>query len=219
MFDNLEQDCDAIIEVLQAAIASGEPVHMNDRIYSPEVRELYQEGSYRGKVYVLMDDTEHYIYLKNLQGVKDSLIAVSLPKNEIMISNKWKYTSRIYHAVNFNSPIKSRDGWARRYSHKGVEFFKVLKSQNYDICRFEVANSKHGLGCNEAYLERTPADCKALQTALKMKLGMEELPTNMLPVAQLEAILGAYTAGEAFFGNDAKKLFEYETLDVIGFEI
>lgn len=158
-------------------------------------------------------------YLKNLQGIKDSLIAVSLPKNEIMISNKWKYTSRIYHAVNFNSPIKSRDGWARRYSHKGVEFFKVLKSQNYDICRFEVANSKHGLGCNEAYLERTPADCKALQTALKMKLGMEELPTNMLPVAQLEAILGAYTAGEAFFGNNAKKLFEYETLDVIGFEI
>lgn len=81
LFDNLEQECDTIIEVLQAAIASGEPIHMNDRIYSPEVRNLYQEGSYRGKVYVLMDDTEHYIYLKNLQEQKDIAEAANASKS------------------------------------------------------------------------------------------------------------------------------------------
>lgn len=158
-------------------------------------------------------------WLKNLQGVKNTLIAVSMPKNEIMISNKWKYTSRIYHPVNLNSKIKSRDGWARRYSKKGTELFKELKSEGYDIFRFETSNVKRKLACNEAYTERTPADCKALQTAIKYKLNVKDLPHNMVPVAQLEAILGAFTAAFAFNGShDIKKLFEYGSLDVLGFE-
>lgn len=53
-----------------------------------------------------MHDVIHF--LKSFQGIKNSIIAVSMAKNEIMISSRWKYLSRIYHPVNLNSRIKIR---------------------------------------------------------------------------------------------------------------
>ena len=57
-----------------------------------------------------------------------------------------------------------------------------------------------------AYKERTPIDCKSLQDTLRMKYDMRELPVNMLPVAQLEAILGALLGQMIVTEN---KNFEY----------
>lgn len=163
-------------------------------------------------------DVHHF--LENFQGVKNSMIAVSMAKNEIMISSKWKYLSRIYHPVNLNSKIANRDAWTDRFSKKGTDLFESLKENGYSIYRFDVHNAKTAFGCNEAFLDRTPADCKALQTGLKHKLNLDELPSNMLPVSELEAILGAYTAYS--FARDienkkCKKLFQFHNLDVIGF--
>ena len=148
------------------------------------------------------------------------MIAVSMAKNEIMISSKWKYLSRIYHPVNLNSKIVNRDAWTDRFSKKGTDLFESLKENGYSIYRFDIHNAKTAFGCNEAFLDRTPADCKALQTGLKHKLHLNELPSNMLPVSELEAILGAYTAYS--FARDienkkCKKLFQFHNLDVIGF--
>ncbi len=159
-------------------------------------------------------------FLKNFQGVKNSVIAVSMAKNEVMISSRWKYLSRIYHPVNLNSNLKNRDHWADRFSKKGTDLFKDLNDEGYSIFRFDIQNAKTAFGCNEAFLDRSPADCKALQTGLKFKLDMQQLPANMLPVSQLEAVLGAYTAF-SFVKNEkksnCKKLFEFCELPVIGF--
>ena len=48
---------------------------------------------------------------------------------------------------------------------------------------------------------------------------MRELPTNMLPVAQLEAILGAFLAQRIATQNpefEYKQIGEYEQLPVLG---
>ena len=159
-------------------------------------------------------------FLHNFQGAKNSVIAVSMAKNEVMISSKWKYLSRVYHPVNLNSHLQNRDSWADRFSKKGTDLFKHLKDDGYSIYRFDIHNAKTAFGCNEAFLDRSPADCKALQTGLKYKLNFDNLPNNMLPVSELEAVLGAYTIYS--FAKDienkrCKKLFEFHNLDVIGF--
>lgn len=169
------------------------------------------------KLYTLQDVS---YFLKNFQGVQNSMIAISLAKNEVMIGSRWKYLSRIYHPVNLNSHIKNRDSWADRFSKKGTDLFTELKNEGYSIYRFDIHNAKIAFGCNEAFLDRTPADCKALQSGLKYKLNLEHLPSNMLPVAELEAVLGAYTAF-AYTKNcqdfNCQKLFDFHNLDVIGF--
>lgn len=173
---------------------------------------------------ILMDKlyTLHDVdyFLKNFQGAKNAMIAVSMAKNEVMISSRWKYLSRIYHPVNLNSHLANRDCWADRFSKKGTDLFKNLKDEGYSIFRFDIHNAKLAFGCNEAFLDRSPADCKALQTGLKFKLNLENLPSNMLPVAELEAVLGAFTAysfAKDIENKKCKKLFEFHDLDVIGF--
>ncbi len=64
------------------------------------------------------------------------------------------------------------------------------------------------------YKERSSADCKFLQAALKFEYGFDELPTNMLPVAQLEAIVGTMLAC-AKLDNKTNKIFDFKDLDVI----
>lgn len=169
------------------------------------------------KLYTLNDVD---FFLKNFQGIKNSVIAISMAKNEVMINSKWKYLSRVYHPVNLNSNLKNRDSWADRFSKKGVDLFKNLKKDGYSIFRFDIHNAKTAFGCNEAFLDRSPADCKALQSGLKYKLNFDNLPSNMLPVSELEAVLGAYTIfsfAKDFDNKKCKKLFDFHELDVIGF--
>lgn len=169
------------------------------------------------KLYTIHDV---FHFLENFQGIKNSVIAVSMAKNEVMISSKWKYLSRIYHPVNLNSRIVNRGAWADRFSKKGADFFADLKQEGYDIYRFDIHNAKTAFGCNDAFLDRTPADCKALQSGLKYKLNIENLSTNMIPVSELEALLGAYTIysyTKDFDNKNSKKLFDFCDLEVIGF--
>ena len=54
-----------------------------------------------------------------------------------------------------------------------------------------------------------------LQNILKTEYGMNELPSNMLPVSQLEAILGAVMAHRISVENKAQVLYNYKGLDVL----
>lgn len=159
-------------------------------------------------------------FLDSLPGKSNSIITVSIPENETMLNSKWKFNSRTYQAVNLNSPIKNTDDWATRFSTRGCEYFFELKKNNLDIFRFDIDNAKKSIGYSSPFKDRSPTDCKSLQNTLKMELGMRELPSNMLPVAQLEAILGACLAHTIAHGEENehyKKLYEFENIDVLGF--
>ncbi|MDD3238406.1 MAG: hypothetical protein PHV37_09970 [Candidatus Gastranaerophilales bacterium] len=166
-----------------------------------------------------MADVE--FFLTTLPSKHNSIVTVSIPENETMISSKWKYNSRTYQPVNLNSPIKNVNNWSDRFSTRGSEFLKNLYTEGLDIFRFDLDNVKKEMGHSAPFKNRTPTDCKAIQNTLKMEYGMRELPTNMLPVAQLEAIMGAFLAHKLAFGEeniDYKTLYEFEELEVLGLE-
>ncbi len=164
-----------------------------------------------------MNDVKYF--LDNFAGKQNAVIMVSVPENEIMLSSKWKYSSRTYHPVNLNRKMMNRDNWTKRFSTRGNEYFKDLKEEGYDIYRYDVDNMKRALNNGYIFKERTPVDCKALQDTLRLKYEMRELPVNMLPVAQLEAILGAFLAQRIVTENpefEYKQIGEYEDIAVLG---
>lgn len=164
-----------------------------------------------------MGDVKYF--LNNFAGKKNAVILVSVPENEIMISSKWKYSSRTYHPVNLNKKMMNRDNWTKRFATRGSDYFKDLNEEGYDIYRFDIDNMKMALSNGYAFKERTPVDCKALQDTLRLKYEMHELPVNMLPVAQLEAILGAFLARNIAVNSPEfqyKQIGTYENLPVIG---
>lgn len=164
-----------------------------------------------------MSDVKYF--LDNWAGKQNSLILVSIPENEVMLSSKWKYNSRTYDVVNLNTNMINNDGWTNRFSTRGCEYFRELKSQGVDIFRFDINNMKKFYGNCYAYRERTPIDCKSLQDTLRLKYNMRELPVNMLPVAQLEALLGAILGQMIVTNNpdfEYKKIGNYENIDILG---
>jgi len=59
-----------ILARLKESIETGEPFEENGRIYSPEVKPLVNNGVSAGEVYVLIDETDHYKYMKELEKQK-----------------------------------------------------------------------------------------------------------------------------------------------------
>lgn len=155
------------------------------------------------------------LFFENYTSLKESVICVSIPWDNTMLEGKWRVLSKPYQLIQTNEQhFLNRDNWTQRFSTRGCEFLANLKSQGADISRFEVYLTRQKLNLYSNYKERSSADCKFLQSALKFEYGFREMPVNMMPVAQLEAIIGTLLAEEKLKGN-TQEIFEFRGLDVI----
>lgn len=154
------------------------------------------------------------LFFENYPSIKNSIICVSLPWDNTMLEGKWRVLSKPYQLIHTHGNFINTDNWMQRFSTRGADLFKNLKEQGADINRFEIYLTRQKLNLYSNYKERSSADCKFLQYALKQEYGFEELPNNMMPAGQLEAIIGTILACEKL-KNNTKKIFEFKDLDVI----
>lgn len=75
---------DEALERVNCHVQNNTPLELNDRIYTPNVKELVKSGASYGKVYALVDDTEHYRYLGELKKQKDISEQVSASKSRFL---------------------------------------------------------------------------------------------------------------------------------------
>lgn len=160
-----------------------------------------------------MQDVQHFF--DNFASLKSSQISISLPWDNSMLNGKWRILSKPYQLVMSNEKLRNADNWTQRYSNRGSDYFNTLFEQGVKINRFELYLTRQALGLESGFKERTPADCKALQNALKVKYGFNEIPSNMMPMAQLEAIVGAILAKNVSEGKISETLFEFNGIPVI----
>ena len=154
-------------------------------------------------------------FFENFSSLKQSKICVSLPWDRTLLNGKWRILSKPYQLVATNEHIRNVDNWTQRYSTRGCEFFNSLLEQGIDVARFELYLTRQSLHLNSCYRERTPADCKFLQQILTNEWGID-LPVNMMPMSQLEAIVGALLAMENTKNPDnIKTLFTFRGQNVI----
>ena len=169
---------------------------------------------YIDKLYT-MNDVMHFF--DNYSSLKYSKICVSLVWDRTMLNGKWRILGKPYQLVATNSLMPNRDGWTQRYSTRGCEYFKSLAEKGIEINRFELYLTRQSMNLNSCYKERSPADCKYLQQMLRLEYGFN-LPANMMPMSQLEAITGAILAKENFRHPDnIKRISTFKDFDVIDF--
>ncbi len=137
-------------------------------------------------------------FFDNFSSTKDSEICISMAWDRTMLNGKWRILSKPYQLVSTNTHMPNQENWTQRYTTRGAEYFKTLMEKGANVNRFELYLTRQSLHLNSCYKERSPADCKFLQQALKHEWGFEDIPVNMMPVAQLEAIVGAILARENY---------------------
>lgn len=166
-----------------------------------------------------MQDVQYFF--ENFSSLKNSEICISLPSDNSMLNGKWRIFSKMYQLVKSNKNIPNTNNWTQRYSNRGSDFFNSLIENEISLNRFELYLTRQALKLDSCFKERSPADCKALQSALKLKCGFSSLPTNMMPMAQMEAIVGALLAkkindeGRDKSSNIKSPIFEFNGIPVI----
>lgn len=154
-------------------------------------------------------------FFDNFSSLKDSEICASLAWDRTMLNGKWRILSKPYQMVSTNPLFPNQDNWTQRYTTRGNEFFRSLIEKNIPVNRFEIYLTRQSLHLNSCFKERSPADCKFLQQALTNEWGIE-LPTSMIPMSQLEAIVGALLARENSQNPDnIKQIAEFKGQKVI----
>ena len=154
------------------------------------------------------------LFFENYPSLKNSVICVSLPWDNTMLEGKWRVLSKPYQMIHTLGSFPNKDNWMQRFSTRGCDLLTSMKEYGAEIYRFEVYLTRQKLNLYSNYKERSSADCKFLQGVLKSEFGFEELPSNMMPVAQLEAIVGTLLAEETIKAN-TKKIFDFKGIDVI----
>ena len=159
-----------------------------------------------------MSDVE--LFFNNYTNKKNSIICVSLPWDITMLEGKWRVLSKPYQLINEHKNFLNKDNWMQRFSNRGSELLKSLKNDGSQVYRYEIYLARQKLNLYSNLKEHSSADCKFLQSALKTDYGFEELPSNMMPAAQLEAIVGTLIA-ERINSSSYEKVFNFNDLDVV----
>lgn len=154
------------------------------------------------------------LFFENYPSLKNSIVCVSLPWDNTMLEGKWRVLSKPYQLIHTLGSFPNKDNWMQRFSTRGADLLANLKLEGCEIYRFEIFLTRQKLNLYSNYKERSSSDCKFLQSMLKLEYGFEELPSNMMPVAQLEAIVGTLLATEKL-NNNTKPIFEFKNIDVI----
>lgn len=155
------------------------------------------------------------LFFDNYSSIQNSVFCISLPWDNTMMEGKWRVLSKPYQLIHENEDrFLNRDNWMQRFAPRGSELFMKLKEEGADISRFEVYLTRQKFNLYSNFKERSSADCKFLQSALRYEYNFDSLPANMMPVAQLEAIVGCLL-GEEKLKNNTGKIFEFRGLDVI----
>ena len=176
-----------------------------------------REISSRNLIYIdkLFSMNDVQLFFENYVSLKNSIICVSLPWDNTMLEGKWRVLSKPYQLIHSEEErFINKDNWMQRFSTRGSELLLNLKNSGVDISRYETYLTRQKMNLYSNYKERSSADCKFLQSALKFEYGFDSLPNNMMPVAQLEAIVGTILAEEKL-KNKTKTIFEFRGLDVI----
>ena len=160
-----------------------------------------------------MNDVQ--LFFDNYVSLKNSSFCISLPWDNTMLDGKWRVLSKQYQLIHNDSDMfLNRDNWMQRFSTRGCELFLSLAEQGVDIMRFETYLARQKLNLYSNYKERSSADCKFLQSALRYEHGFDELPSNMMPMGELEAIVGVLLA-EHKIKDETENIFEFKGINVI----
>ena len=153
-------------------------------------------------------------FFENFSSLKQSKVCVSLPWDNTLMTGKWRILSKPYQMVTTHKGFLNLEDWLDRYSYRGCDCINRLIAGGADIKRFDLYLSRLKLNLYSNFKQRSPADCKFLQSILKTEYGFSDIPTNMMPAGALEAMVGALIA-RAYDKGETEVISNFAGVDVI----
>jgi hypothetical protein len=154
------------------------------------------------------------IFLDNYNSINETVFCASLPTDSSLLEGKWRIHSKNYKMLNNKFEV-NKNNWTNRISKRGCEGLTKYKEEGAQIFRFDISQLRAAYKLAPTYLLRSSFDCKSLLTALKIKYDFKQLPENMPPASNLEALLGAMFAYDISQECKTQKVFEFEGIDVL----
>lgn len=153
-------------------------------------------------------------FFDGFSSLKQSKVCISLPWDNTLMTGKWRILSKPYQMVTTHKGFLNLEDWLDRYSSRGCDCINRMVSSGVDVKRFDLYLSRLKLNLYSNFKQRSPADCKFLQNILKNEFGFQDIPTNMMPAGNLEAIIGAILA-RLYADGKTEIISEFNGIDVI----
>ncbi len=154
------------------------------------------------------------IFLKNFNSIGSTVFCVSIPSDTSMLEGKWRIHSKNYKMLNDKFKI-NRNNWTNRLSSRGCEVLDKYKEKGMVYLRYDIGQLRLAYNIMPTYSLRSSLDCKSMHTALKLKYDFRQLPDNMLPASNFEAILGAMFAYDIAHGSKFEKVSTFNNTDLL----
>ena len=161
------------------------------------------------------------IFLKNFNSIGSTFFMVSIPNDTSMLDGKWRIHSKNYKVLGDKFEI-NKNNWTNRLSARGSDILNKYNEQGMVYLRYDINQLRLAYDMTPTYALRSSLDCKSMHTALKLKYNFRQLPDNMLPASNFEAILGAMFAYDIAQGEDFEEVSKfnnscllYKAIDVL----
>ena len=149
---------------------------------------------------------EFNFFIENLSNKALTSILISLPMAFHLLDAKWKLNAQKTVLNDLNSELSEKK-WHNSYSEKLSNMLMNYKDEFKIIYRYNIKQVRMMLNLQTPYINHSSADCRFLQSALKLKFNISPISNNLYPITQIEAILGAYCA---YLITNKKKFFKTE---------
>jgi len=156
--------------------------------------------------------------LAHIAPPDNTIACISMPRNMMMLNGKWRIESKHTKPFTLGSYDSKKHLWTQRYSDRGSEFCKTLQDEGAEVFRYNSEFTKNFLSFNPPFKSRSPAACKYLQMVIEKDLGIRGMPSNLIPLPAMNAILGAYTSWKLAFGEentDYKQISSHKGMPLI----
>ncbi|MCR4807106.1 MAG: response regulator [Lachnospiraceae bacterium] len=127
-----------VVDEMKRAIGAGENITINKRIYTPEENELMYKDESLGKLYALVDDTDHYLYMDELKKQKEIADSASQAKSRFLANMSHEIRTPINAILGMDEMIlrESRERGIRNYASDIMSAGRTLLSLINDILDF-----------------------------------------------------------------------------------
>ncbi len=130
-----------ILSTIREAIEKEENIMIDERLYRPDENELMRDGVKFGKLYALVDETEHIQYLKELEKEKENADKANVAKSRFLARMSHEIRTPINAVLGMDEMILRESGekTIRDYAGDIMAAGKTLMSLINDILDFSKA--------------------------------------------------------------------------------
>ena len=135
LYPNIVKDPEGILTQIKQAVADGENIRINDRIYVPEANILTYKGEEYGSIYALADETDHFNYMEELERQKEIADNANKAKSRFLANMSHEIRTPINAVLGMDEMImrESREDSIRAYAADIMSAGKTLLSLINDI--------------------------------------------------------------------------------------